>query len=551
MRSLLQLINSPRRRLRAGLLRGAVVMAAATALLTTPMPAEAQNTLQVSQVAASQSGTSNLPGTPLRDAFVGAFNELISPLLDGQCFDMKFTGRVPVAFVGIPRNTIHLSDLQRDNLNQVARKALNNPFLNVQDTNALATIASYSGNNELDRQRLRDAVAKVRGAPLVLVISAERPARKLARLQLQLFTTRANGARACPKSATLLVDLERLVAIPRTLAERYEPYDSGFVEQRYAFREAIRRIARELSDYTDVSMLARLNLSGSCALSQQALARLQGVYSSVGDTLANSFSLDAGDWPRLTRAEQVIGTRKPRAANDADAGADPSAKPAKLEVEIALNAAYPGSYFVTMRLIAARGIRKVINFGVIAGRRELRGCRPRAVDFLSRVVEDARAAPASFTITPIQPEFQVGVDEVDFRIRPSTDGYYYCWIMDQEGTAYVLYPWRAEMQNEPWKAGATVHYPGDFVRGSGKSQFDELPGRTIYGQVATELFGCFAAKQRPPSDVEADWIRLHPANSGGSGTAKSLTREEVGDLMERWRALDGVEESYAYVRAVP
>ncbi len=495
------------------------------------------------------------PPTQLSDGFRGALTEMNRAMWGNDCLGgSRIVMPIAMAFVGVPQNTIHLDTIQIATINTRAKQAVDSfGIFNALSTDTLSTIAAFSGNNDIDRLALEKAVSQIKGAPLVFVITATRPAPKLAQLKLELFARRDDGVRACPKSVTFLVDLDDYVIVSSEQLPRYEPYAFGFVENKWAMAEAIRRAARIIPDYEEVRLKVETQMEGSCTIKRFASTYFQNAYFEQGEAQTQSFTLGEGEWPGLIeptddfrRAGGAAGSQSDGSATDQQ----PDKKSAVLQLEVSLDEAYTDSYFLTFRVKDGNRTRRTVQFGVIITPQSRSGCRAIARDLLTRLVNQSAVSGASFELRPSQPSFRVAKDEVEVLITPKRDQYFYCWVIAPDQTAYVLLPWKNEMLIEPFKGGETITYPTDFLK-INRNDGDGLQGPTVYPRAAREVFGCFASDDRPPEDLEDRWISLHYMNEGGAAPQKALSGDQIQRVLEDWRALPGVEEYYAWLVATP
>ena len=191
---------------------------------------------------------------------------------------------------------------------------------------------------------------------------------------------------------------------------------------------------------------------------------------------------------------------------------------------------------------------------------DLSGCRSLSRDFLTRIIEQSKAANRQFNVAPSKKKFVAKKDKVLINITMRADRHLYCWIVSPDRAAFVLFPWTKAQAAKLWKAGDTIQYPNTFKNQVGVPPTNDAStsGTTktirlqdvIYPHAAKELFSCFASPRRLPDDLEAKWIRMHAFNEGGSGEHRSIEEKGVKSLLSEMRRVDGIEEHYAWLEAV-
>lgn len=480
-------------------------------------------------------------GLALEEAFRRAYEAMLQGMEDGTCYRRKEPGRLKIALVGITPGNVHFNGALRENLNQAARASLKKYFslsLDVLGPEAFRTIAGLAKLDPDRHDQFIAAIKKIERVPLVLVISAKRPARDIAQLKLEVFARRSEGMQVCPKTETLFVDLGPM----RALARADLPYDSlgeDYVEEPRAFAYLLRRFAARLAKFRRLDLVVDLKVTGRCRLTRTAERKFRSAFSGLEAERSASLAVAPGEWPSLN---------VPRSA-----GADSTAPEADeaggttrgvLYLELTPAPEEPGTVELSLDLRqGARGLQSHY-VRVLVPKRMLRGCRALEEDFLTSLVAEAAARSPTFRLLTEKPRYEVG-DEITLVITPGARRYFYCWLIGSDETAYIVWPWSTSEAAKPWKSDRSVRYPDDFLLSTGRKSGLEGPMR--YARSSKDLFGCFAAPERIPRRLEERWIGLHARNGGGTAPGGALAARTVRDLITEMRRVPGVEENYTWI----
>ncbi|MEL6288959.1 MAG: hypothetical protein AAFQ35_09300, partial [Pseudomonadota bacterium] len=484
---------------------------------------------------------------PFSVGLQGAVGRLLTGVTDGSCYPYK-GGIIPLAFVGIPPNNVHFTQTERVSLNQRTRRVLQgfSFFWKVLNTQTFQTIAAQTGLNPGDRQQLLKAVEEIKGTPLVFIISAERPAKAVAKLKLELFARTAEGVQVCPKAETLFVDIARNTIVPIDRVIELET-ETPIVKRRWAFTHALRSVADTLRDFETVALEIDYRMSGNCRLRNTSEVAFRANYSDVEQEMVSKFALSRGEWPAL-RVDTLDGARrKTPTSADASAASNASPKTATLRLQFSLDREDPELVDLALQVnagardLASRFMRVHVRPGA------LRGCTELSNNILDVLVRETRGLEASFRLRPSKAQFLANRDPVSVIIEPREDRYFYCWVLDAQGTAYVLLPLSKSQGLKPWKANSRIVYPDDF-RDETLDQF--VSQAVVYPEPARELVGCFASPARLAPEIEARWLDLHIHNDGGGGPNGEVPSEDVQDWLRTMRAVPGIEERYTWIEAI-
>ncbi len=475
----------------------------------------------------------------IEDGFEKASRELLRGLNDNSCYVSQGGNTIKLAFVGIPQNNVHFSDQLRGKLNRIARKSISEVAynINVLTPRAFSTIASL---NPGDPVQLRKAIEQIKSAPLTFVITATRPAKNIAQLKFEVFARSGEGVQVCPKSDEVFVDLVHSKTIPPE-----EIPTSGqkkpVVVQAWAFKHAVREAATAIQEYKSVVVDIDYAMSGSCSIQQNSSNIFQSDYFEVGQEKAAALSVGANEWPLLETP-----------------GADTPKTAAILKLQFAPDQKYRDLLQLTLKVVSGRHTRLVKYMRVLIDPDDLAGCRNLSRDFLTRIIEQSKAASAQINVAPAQKKFIAKKDNVVVNVTMRADRHLYCWIISPDREAYVLFPWSKSQASKVWKSGETAVYPESFKNQVGTTFVDPKDGKTkvirlrdvVYPHAAKELFSCFASSKRLPDELEKKWIEMHAFNKGGSGENGSIDEKGVKQTLAAMRRVEGIEEHYAWLEAV-
>ncbi|MEL7543174.1 MAG: DUF4384 domain-containing protein [Pseudomonadota bacterium] len=487
---------------------------------------------------------SHAAATPFSVGMQRAVTQLLTGVTDNTCYPHK-GGVIPLAFVGMPPNNVHFSPTERDSLNKRTRSVLQgfSFFWKVLNTSTFETIAAQTGLNPGDRNQLIKAVREIRGTPLVFILNATRPAKSVAKLKLELYARTADGVQVCPKSETLFVDILKNTIVPDARVIELET-DRPVVKRRWAFKHALREVAEDIRNFDTLGLEIDYRMSGDCRLRNTSEVAFRSDYTDIEREMLEKFALRTGDWPTLNIKSVDGATLKSTNATIAD---DAEKKSGTLRLEFTPDPQDPSLLDLALQVNAQSRNLRTRFMRVHIRPRLLRGCGKLSNNILERLVRETRNTEAAFSLRTSKQHFIVNQDEISVRIEPKADRYFYCWVMDSKGTAYVLLPLSKSQGLNPWKAGETRRYPDDF-RDTALDQHISQP--VVYRQAARELFGCFATPTRLKQELEARWLDLHLHNEGGGGPAGEIPSDAVSDWITTMRGVPGVEERYTWISAV-
>lgn len=153
------------------------------------------------------------------------------------------------------------------------------------------------------------------------------------------------------------------------------------------------------------------------------------------------------------------------------------------------------------------------------------GCDATVRPLLDHVRVTASRNPQRLDLTA--PPFRAG-DRLNVRVELGEQAALYCMIIAPDQTAYVMLPARASAEFPPGK----YSYPGDFG----------LSDVVLSGHFEN-LFHCFAPSSPLPAGLETLWQKTGPA----LGTPKLLDATGIRTLLDRMRALPGMDEATARI----
>ena len=503
---------------------------------------------QSNTIAATAAKTKSLPiGEPYAFAFFKAMQKMLLTMRPGKCYEAS-GGPTPIAFVGIPPTNVHFNDALKSQINEFSKDSIKSflPLsLAINDAATFETIAALATVNTEDQLQLSRAVRKIRNAPLVVVINAKRPGRDIAQLKIELFSRTASGLQDCPNSKEFFVRLDNFNVISRS--EIDARFLAGeYVDGAFAFRHALRKSAGDIRNFSVLDVELDLAMNGSCRFAETAQDAFRSDFFSVERERRTFASDGRSQWPNLIIDNAEIAEPAAGDATATAASAD-AQKRGHMKLKLALFPAYNDVVDITLDVTQGNIQSYSTFFRMIATPDDLAGCVPLSKKPLVRHLQTAKSDGSVFRLDAAKRQFRAGRDPVEIEFSFKADQNVYCWIIDKNMDAYVLYPWREEQLSEPWKGGEKKVYPNDFDY---KPANERIGGPIVYQDATREAFGCFSSRKRLKSDLEARWIDLHPRNSGGKGVDKSLTAREVRQITKEMRAQSGVIESYAWIEVI-
>ena len=151
-------------------------------------------------------------------------------------------------------------------------------------------------------------------------------------------------------------------------------------------------------------------------------------------------------------------------------------------------------------------------------------CDPRTRPFLDHVAATLARDVARLDVSAASTPFRPG-ERLDVTVRLGQASALHCWVLAEDGTAYVVWP----------VAGA------DARRDAGAWRYPEGfgLGEVVLDGSFENLFHCFASEAPLPEPLERRWSTAAPP-----GAAPALLDVgEVGSLMEALRAVPGIAEA--------
>ncbi|MBI1383816.1 MAG: hypothetical protein GC150_02765 [Rhizobiales bacterium] len=497
---------------------------------------------------------STLPkGEPFDLAFFRTLQTMLLAMPEGTCYERSRVGPTPIAFVGIPPNNVYFNDALKSQINEFSKSSIKTYLplaLSINDSATFATIAALSTVNTEDQLKLREALANIRNAPLVVVLNAKRPDRDLAQIRIEVFSRSASGAQDCPNSEEFFVRLDNFNVIPRTQVDaRF--LGGEYVDGAFAFRHALRKSTPAIKDFEQLEVDLDLRMAGACRFAQTAADAFRSEYFAVGGEQGGAVQLQGTRWPSLRLGDDDPLVRDGETAGGAArTGTEGAAAPkgGQMRLRLSLFEGYNDVVDVNLDVTERRLQRYATFFRMIATPADLEGCRALSNDPLERLIQEARSEPAGPRLSMAKPRLKVNTDPLEIEIAMRSDRHIYCWVLDKNLEAYVVYPWRTEQLEKPLERDRSITYPSGFTY---EPAGESLGGRPIiYPQATRELFGCFSSSERLPEAVENRWIDLHPRNTGGKGEHKALSTLEVKSVLRQLRQLPGVSESYVWIDVV-
>ncbi|MEO0619066.1 MAG: hypothetical protein AAFZ01_07275, partial [Pseudomonadota bacterium] len=403
----------------------AAATATALALATTPW------------AATPAAADSHAAAVPFSVGMQRAVTQLLSGVTDNTCYPHK-GGVIPLAFVGMPPNNVHFSPTERDSLNKRTRTVLQgfSFFWKVLNTSTFETIAAQTGLNPGDRNQLIKAVREIRGTPLVFILNATRPAKSVAKLKLELYARTGDGVQVCPKSETLFVDILKNTIVPDARVIELET-DRPVVKRRWAFKHALREVAEDIRNFETLALEIDYRMSGDCRLRNTSEVAFRSDYTDIEREMLEKFALRTGDWPTLNIKSVDGAALKSTNAEIADNAEE---KSGTLRLEFTPDPQDPSLLDLALQVNSRSRNLRTRFMRVHIRPRLLRGCGKLSNNILERLVRETRNTPAAFSLRAAKQHFVVNQDEISVRIEPQADRFFYCWVMDAKGTAYVLLP---------------------------------------------------------------------------------------------------------------
>jgi len=423
----------------------------------------------------------------IEEGFENASRTLLREIGGSGCYVPTTGGRVKLAFVGIPEKNVHFNNALRDKLNKIARKSIGQVALhvNVVTPRSFGTIAYLNPGNPA---QLREAIKKIRSAPLTYVITAERPKKHIAQLKFEMFAQTDEGVQLCPKTEEVFVDIDKNRIVPEDRIPT-SGQKRPVIEQGWAFKHALREAALAIRSFPSVVVDIDYQMSGSCSIQDNSSNAFASDYFEVGREQSGLSNIGDNSWPALEEPDGA-----------------PSEKSAVLNLEFVPDRKHRDLLNLTLKVSSGRRTRLVKYMRVLVDPADLEGCRSLSRDFLTRLMQQSRSTPAAFTLRPSKAKYVAKRDNVSIQIKLSEPRHLYCWIVAGDQSAYVLLPWSKDQASQPWRAGETISYPESFQ--TRKVGEEVLAGSVVYQRPARELFGCFGSAKRLPAEIESKWIEM-------------------------------------------
>ena len=156
-------------------------------------------------------------------------------------------------------------------------------------------------------------------------------------------------------------------------------------------------------------------------------------------------------------------------------------------------------------------------------------CDPTIRPFLDHVAASARTDRSRLDL--FAPVFARG-QRLEVLITPSRPMSLYCWVLDSDGSGYVVLP--VSGQPPSVKAG-TLRYPRDFGK-----HMDKLLGDDPF----ENLFACFGTEHDLPSALDQRWQEHAPSETADP---KVIEPNALTTMMNAFRALPGIVEVTARI----
>ncbi|MGI9387178.1 MAG: hypothetical protein ACR2OX_07080, partial [Methyloligellaceae bacterium] len=332
----------------------------------------------------------------------------------------------------------------------------------------------------------------------------------------------------------------------RTIAQDYKA-DGNYLELNGAYLESLRRSVSAIKEASHLSFSTKVDLNGQCALIYSAHDDLISYFFELKRDMTNLVGSDS-DWPRIKDEDfgEPSGNKDKSETSEGEKKG-PSQDELRIEVRYSLIRKDDPIVLLTITLRRGQSMVDRHRHKVIIDPSLLEGCKPqykkqaRKLTLLERLTLGAKKNKLRFTVKAVQARLQVKKDPVQIDIHVDEPLHMFCWYVDADETAFVLYPSSTEAARKPWKAGTKKQYPIDFG-------FQDQ----VFQEASKLLFGCYASPKALPETVEKKWINAHPLHrqKGKNGQINPLTKSEVEGLVAEMGGVNKVEGAFVWLEGV-